>query len=124
MLAKLLGTLGCAIAADADGYPGILGYTGPSLSDVTGATVAPLGATIESFMRIKSPAEIELIRESGRWCSYAHRLLQEYTRVGASEAEVSLRVAQEATLAMLEAAASRTARLRRRRQGRLPRPDR
>jgi Xaa-Pro aminopeptidase len=54
-------------------------------------------------MRIKSAAEIELIRESGRWCSYAHRLLQERTSVGRTEAEVSLEVQQEATLAMLRA---------------------
>jgi Xaa-Pro dipeptidase len=100
ILARLLGGR-TRIAADSDGYPGILGYAGPSLSEVTGATVSPLGDVIESMMRIKSANEIELIRESGRWCSYAHRLLQEYTRAGATEAEVSLRVAHEATLAML-----------------------
>jgi Xaa-Pro dipeptidase len=100
VLAKLLGAR-TALGADSDGYPGILGYTGPSLSEVTGAAVTLLGDVIESFLRIKSAAEIELIRESGRWCSYAHRLLQECTRAGASEAEVSLRVAQESTLAML-----------------------
>jgi Xaa-Pro dipeptidase len=100
VLAKLLGGR-AALGADSDGYPGILGYTGPALSEVTGATVTPLADVIESFLRIKSPAEIELIRESGKWCSYAHRLLQDYTRAGAHEAEVSLRVAQESTLAML-----------------------
>ena len=31
------------------------------------------------------------IRESARWCEHAHRLLQEYTRPGATEAEASLR---------------------------------
>src|SRR3954462_6695416 len=81
VLAKLLGTR-ATLGADADGYPGILGYAGPSLREVTGATVTLLGDVIESFLRIKSAAEIELIRESGKWCSYAHRLLQEYTRAG------------------------------------------
>jgi Xaa-Pro dipeptidase len=100
VLAKLLGKRE-RIGADNDGYPGILGYAGPSLSEVTGATVSPLGDAIESLLRIKSPAEIELIRESGRWCAHAHRLLQEYTRVGVSEAEASLRASSEATLAML-----------------------
>jgi Xaa-Pro aminopeptidase len=100
VLARLLGQRG-RLGADNDGYPGILGYAGPSLSEVTGAQVTPLGDAIESLLRIKSPAEVELIRESGRWCSYAHRLLQDYTRAGVTEAEVSLRVAQEATLAML-----------------------
>ena len=39
---------------------------------------------------------------SGHWCAYAHRLLQEYTRPGATEAEASLRAGQEATLALLK----------------------
>ena len=51
----------------------------------------------------KSAAEIALIRESARWCEHAHRLLQEYSRPGASEAEASLRAGHEATLAMLQA---------------------
>jgi len=101
-LAKLLGKRD-RIGADRDGYPGILGYAGPSLSDVSGATVSPLGDVIECFLRIKSPAEIELIRESGKWCAHAHRLLQEYTRAGVTEAEASLRASSESTLAMLAA---------------------
>jgi Xaa-Pro dipeptidase len=101
-LAKLLGKRD-RIGADNDGYPGILGYAGPSLSEVSGAAVSPLGNVIDSFLRIKSPAEIELIRESGKWCAHAHRLLQAYTRVGVTEAEASLRASSESTLAMLEA---------------------
>ena len=81
--------VGGAIGADQDGYPGILGYEGPPLSEVTGARVTSLAPTIERMMRIKSPAEIELIRESGKWCSVAHRLLQRYSVPGATEAEAS-----------------------------------
>jgi Xaa-Pro aminopeptidase len=99
----LAGLLDGAVAADQDGYPGILGYDGPPLSEVTGAPVKTLSSFIESQLRRKSPAEVELIRESGRWCSYAHRLLQEYSTAGATEAEASLRAGFEATLAMLEA---------------------
>ena len=104
-LARVLKELGLGeqVAADEDGYPGILGYRGPALSDVTGATVSPIGDLIESLMARKSENEIALIRESGRWCAHAHRLLQEYTRAGVTEAEASLRAAQEATLAMLAA---------------------
>jgi Xaa-Pro dipeptidase len=51
----------------------------------------------------KSPAEVELIRESARWCEHAHRLLQEYSLPGTTEAEASLRAGHEATLAMLAA---------------------
>ena len=90
------------IAADQDGYPGILGYQGPALSEVTATPVSSVAAAIEGMMARKSANEIALIRESGRWCAHAHRLLQEYSRPGATEAEASLRAGQEATLAMLE----------------------
>jgi len=105
ILARVLGDLGLGgrLAADEDGYPGILGYRGPPLSQVTGAEVVPVAHVIEHLMARKSERELELIRESGRWCAYAHRLLQEYSRPGATEAEASLRAGHEATLAMLEA---------------------
>jgi Xaa-Pro aminopeptidase len=104
ILARVLGDLGItgAIGADQDGYPGILGYQGPALSDAAESSVAPLGSQIESMMVRKNAAEIALIRESARWCEHAHRLLQEYTRPGATEAEASLRAGHEATLAMLQ----------------------
>ena len=91
------------LAADQDGYPGILGYEGPALSEVSGAPVQTLQPFIESELRIKSPAEVELIRQSARWCEHAHRLLQQYSTQGSTEAEASLRAGQEATFAMLEA---------------------
>ncbi len=53
-------------------------------------------------MARKSESEIALIRESGRWCAHAHRLLQAYSRPGATEAEASLRASHETTLALLE----------------------
>jgi Xaa-Pro aminopeptidase len=90
------------IGADADGYPWILGYQGPSLSELSGAKVVRLGAFIEAQMAVKSPAEVALIRESAKWGNLAHRLLQRYTRPGLTETEVSLRASQEATLAMVE----------------------
>jgi Xaa-Pro dipeptidase len=105
IFARVLADLGIegSIAADQDGYPGILGYSGPSLSDVSGAAVSTVDGVIESMMARKSENEIALIRESGRWCAHAHRLLQEYTRPGVTEAEASLRAGHEATLAMLAA---------------------
>ncbi len=105
IFARVLGDLGIrdAIGADSDGYPGILGYKGPALGDAAGASVAPLGDVIEGMMARKSESEIALIRESGRWCSHAHRLLQEYSRPGATEAEASLRAGHETTLALLAA---------------------
>ena len=103
ILAKVLADLGLAgkIGADEDGYPGILGYQGPSLGEVTAAAVMPLSGVIESMMARKSEGEIALIRESARWCERAHRLLQEYTRPGVTEAEAGLKAGQETTLALL-----------------------
>jgi Xaa-Pro aminopeptidase len=103
--ARALADLGIRdrIGADSDGYPGILGYQGPALSEVTGASIAPLSDVIESAMARKSQAEVELIRQSARWCEHAHRLLQQYSVPGATEAEASLRAGYEATLAMLAA---------------------
>jgi Xaa-Pro dipeptidase len=103
ILARVLVSMGIkdAIGADQDGYPGILGYHGPSLGDIASSTVVPLSEAIEAMLVRKSAAEIALIRESARWCEHAHRLLQEYSVPGATEAEASLRAGHEATLAML-----------------------
>src|SRR3954453_7888815 len=62
ILARVVADLGMhgRIAADQDGYPGILGYEGPPLSSVTGAEVITVDAFVESLMARKSPAEIEL----------------------------------------------------------------
>jgi Xaa-Pro dipeptidase len=105
VLARVIGDLGLTgtIGADQDGYPWILGYRGPTLSDLSGATVVRVVEPIETQMAVKSQAEIALVRESVRWGNLAHRLLQRYTRVGATETEVSQRASDEATFAMLDA---------------------
>jgi Xaa-Pro dipeptidase len=105
ILATVLTGLGIvgSFGADSDGYPGILGYRGPPISEATGGTVVSIAGAIEGLMARKSPAEIELIRESGRWCAYAHRLLQESTRTGTTESEAALTAGHETTLAMLSA---------------------
>jgi Xaa-Pro aminopeptidase len=105
VLARTLAEAGVtgAIGADQDGYPWILGYRGPTLSELSGATVVRVVEQIERQMAVKSPAEIALIRESIRWSNLAHRLLQRYTRLGATETEVSQRASNEATFAMLDA---------------------
>ena len=91
------------IGADSDGYPWVLGYRGPSLSELLGADVTSITAAIEDQMMLKSPAEIALIAESCKWGNLAHMLLQRYTRPGLTETEVSQRASDEATRAMLDA---------------------
>ena len=97
-----VGANGGTIGADNDGYPWIMGYRGPSLSELTGSPVKSIIAFMEDRMAIKSEAELGLIRESARWGHLAHVLLQRYTKVGASETEVSGRAGHEATQAMLD----------------------
>lgn len=90
------------IGIDSDGYPWILGYRGPSLSELTGSSVKSVIAFVEDIMMIKSDHELALIRESVKWGHLAHMLLQRYTKVGASETEVSARASTEANLIMLD----------------------
>lgn len=105
LLAEMLADMGIRdrIGVDTDGYPWIFGYRGPSLSESTGARVERVAGFIEDLMAIKSPAEVALIQESAKWGNLAHRLLQRYTRVGATETDVSMRAGNEATLAMTDA---------------------
>lgn len=99
---KGMGVVG-RIGADDDGYPWILGYRGPALSEVAGLEVVKVRGFVEDQMMIKSEGEIELLRESCKWANLAHLLLQRYTKVGATETEVSQRAGNEATLAMVDA---------------------
>jgi len=105
VLAATLADMGVTgkIGADQDGYPWILGYRGPTLSELSGATVIRIVEQLDAQLAVKSAAEIGLIRESVRWGNLAHRLLQRYTEVGATETEVSQRASDEATFAMLDA---------------------
>jgi Xaa-Pro dipeptidase len=103
-LRELLTDMGIAgrIGADQDGYPWILGYRGPALSELTGSEVVRVAGFVEDQMAVKSEAEIALIRESAKWGNLAHRLLQQYTRPGLTETEVTQRASDEATTAMLQ----------------------
>jgi Xaa-Pro dipeptidase len=89
--------------ADHDGYPWVLGYRGPSLTELTGTTPEKITGFIEDQMAIKSRHELDLIRESAKWGNLAHTLLQRYTRAGLTESEVERRATTDATLAMLDA---------------------
>ena len=104
ILVTLLDDMGIGddLGVDHDGYPWILGYRGPTLTELTAQTPTHVAAFIEDQMMIKSPAEIALIQESVKWGNLAHVLLQRYTQVGVTETEVSLRASKEATLVMLD----------------------
>lgn len=105
VLERALTSLGMKgkIGADQDGYPWILGYHGPTLSELSDAKVVRIVDQLDAQMAVKSEAEIALVRESVRWGNLAHTLLQRYTRPGVTETEVSQRASNEATFAMLDA---------------------
>jgi len=105
VLEKTLSSMGIQdqIGADNDGYPWIMGYRGPSLSEVMNAEIVSIRSIVENQIMIKSSTEIDLIKESVRWGNLAHTLLQRYTAVGLTETEVSASASTEATSAMLDA---------------------
>ncbi|HMI28345.1 MAG TPA: aminopeptidase P family N-terminal domain-containing protein, partial [Gaiellaceae bacterium] len=72
-LRSLLHELGLRerVGSDHDGYPWILGYRGPSLTELVGAAPVKVTAFVEDQMAIKSEAEIALIRESAKWGNLA-----------------------------------------------------
>lgn len=93
--------VGGSLAADSDGYPGGFGYRGPALSDVFGTPVLSVAESADLLMAVKSPSEIACLRESSRWASVAHDLLQRATRPGRTELEISEPASQAATAQMV-----------------------
>ena len=89
------------LLGDGDGYGRVMGYRGPKLSELLGVEVTPFGEVIDEMMYVKSEHEIALIRESARWAARAHRLLQDFTRVGLNESEVSERASADANRDLL-----------------------
>jgi len=86
---------------DADGYGHIYGYRGPRLSELLeDIKLIYARDIIENLRMVKSDEEIRLMKESAKWTIYVHRLLQEYTKPGLYEDEVSMAASKEATLVM------------------------
>lgn len=94
---------GGTVGVDYDGYPPVMGYVPRPLSAALERPVAFVSPAVDAQMAIKSAHEVALIRESGRWSSYAHRLLQDGTRVGRTENEVVGAACRDATKALTEA---------------------
>ena len=106
VIADILGELGLGgrtIGFDSDGYGHVFGYRGPRLSEVFQAKYVYARDLVEELRMVKSEEEVRLIAESAKWAALAHRLLQEYTRPGLYEDEVSMAASMEATLAMARA---------------------
>ncbi len=89
------------VASEYPGAPGYWGYKGPTLEEVTGLKLQLLPDIIMDMRVIKEPEEIELMHESSKWADRAHRYLQEYTEIGASEIEVTIRASTDGSADMV-----------------------
>jgi Xaa-Pro dipeptidase len=97
------GLLGRRLGTDSDGYGDVSGYAGPTLSAINSdGTVTHARDVVDALRQVKSPAELDLIRESCTWGNLAHRLLQKHMQIGKTEIEVSLKATSEAILIMLD----------------------
>jgi Xaa-Pro aminopeptidase len=94
------------IGVDHDGYPPVMGYVPRPMRDeprLADAQILPISSLLDRIMAIKSEHEIALIRESARWGGRAHRLMQDATRPGRTEAEVAGPASRQATAEMVAA---------------------
>ena len=89
-----------AIAADADGPPGVMGYEGPAFSEYLDVDTQ---SWVDRMRWAKSDADVDLIRESAKWANLGHRYLADFSEPGAHPATVSQRASTEASRAMLDA---------------------
>jgi Xaa-Pro aminopeptidase len=96
------GLLDQVLGCDTDGYGDVMGYLGPTLSQATDSRVRPARDIVDSARQVKSPAELDLVRESCTWGNLAHRLLQKHMRLGETEIEISMKATTEAILIMLD----------------------
>ncbi|TKX60027.1 aminopeptidase P family protein [Halorubrum sp. SS7] len=97
---EMLDGLGAdAVAADADGPPGVMGYEGPAFSESLDVETQ---SWVDRMRWAKSDAEVDLIRESAKWANLGHRYLADYSEPGAHPATVSQRASADASRAMLD----------------------
>ncbi|MEM2917303.1 MAG: Xaa-Pro peptidase family protein [Candidatus Bathyarchaeia archaeon] len=83
------------------GASGIFGYRGTPITEkLPKAKFVNAKDIVDDMRRVKSQAEIELIRESVKWANLATTLLQEYVEPGLWDVEVSLAASYEASVIM------------------------
>jgi Xaa-Pro aminopeptidase len=77
------------------------GYKGPPLTKkLKGTKFVDMSDLISSMRVVKSPAEVSLIRESGKWANLAVSLMQDYMHEGVWDVEVELAATSEACTIM------------------------
>jgi len=91
------------IGVDHDGYGSGYGYFGPPLSDLIDIEVENIRWELEKFFSVKEKEEIELMKESAKWDNLGLKYLQEETKLGLSEIEVSMKASLKASQAIIRA---------------------
>ena len=82
------------VGADMNGAPGIMGYEGPSLEEITGKDVRVEGWTEK--MRIqKSEEEIETLRKSSDYADQAFQIIRDMVEPGKNEAAMNMEMQQK-----------------------------
>ena len=103
MLARV-GLTGGRIGCDREGYGGYWGSRGPTLRGlVPMAEIISILDALQRMRQVKSPAELDALRESARQGQRAHDLLIAAFREGESELVISQRASADATAMLLEA---------------------
>ena len=91
----------CTIGYDSLSYNSVKGYSGPAIDELMNFSgKKSIKGYVERFRYVKSPSEIELIKESVRWGNLAHTLLVQHTKEGSREIDVEGKASFEATQAM------------------------
>ena len=89
------------VGYDSLSYSSVKGYNGPTIDELmTFSNKKRIKGYVEELRYVKSPTEIELIKESVRWGNLAHTLLVQNTKEGSSEIDVEGRASFDATQAM------------------------
>lgn len=90
------------IILDMDGYSEICGYRGPKLSRLLSNEVELDGNIIEKMKTIKSEFDLKMIRECAKWGDYAHILLQQRTKKGLTEGEITKDIQRDSMKLLIE----------------------
>jgi len=79
------------------------GYKGPKITEkLPDASFVEAKDLVEDMRLIKSEAEIELLKESAKWCTVATELLQRELKPGVWDSVASLKASLQASQAMKE----------------------
>jgi len=91
------------VGIDSSVLPDVVGVTDPPIQKyLPDVKFVPSKMLIDEMRVTKSAEEIELIKEAAKWSNLAHTYLQEFTRPGVSELEISSKATHQATTVMLK----------------------